>query len=39
MANMMPMIESAKDMMGGIDMSKLGDLSNLAGGLGGEKKQ
>ena len=40
MANMMPMIESAKDMMGGIDMSKLGDLSNLAGGLGnGETKQ
>jgi hypothetical protein len=40
MANMMPMIESAKDMMGGIDMSKLGDLSNLAGGLGNsETKQ
>jgi len=40
MANMMPMIESAKDMMGGIDMSQLGGLADLAGGLGnGEKKQ
>lgn len=38
MANMMPMIESAKDMMGGIDMSQLGGLADLAGGLGGAKK-
>ena len=34
MENMMPMINSAKDMMGGIDMSKLGSLADLAGNLG-----
>lgn len=39
MSNMMPMINSAKDMMGSIDMSQLGGLADLAGGLGGEKKQ
>jgi hypothetical protein len=38
MSNMMPMINSAKDMMGSIDMSQLGGLADLAGGLGGEKK-
>lgn len=40
MSNMMPMINSAKDMMGSIDMSQLGGLADLAGNLGGsEKKQ
>lgn len=40
MSNMMPMINSAKDMMGSIDMTQLGGLADLAGGLGnGEKKQ
>ena len=38
MSNMMPMINSAKDMMGSIDMSQLGGLADLAGGL-TEKKQ
>ena len=37
-SNMMPMINSAKDMMGSIDMSQLGGLADLAGGL-TEKKQ
>lgn len=39
MSNMMPMINTAKDMMGSIDMTQLGGLADLAGGLGGEKKQ
>ena len=34
MSNMMPMINSAKDMMGSIDMSQLGGLADLAGTLG-----
>ena len=34
MSNMMPMINSAKDMMGSIDMSQLGGLADLAGSLG-----
>jgi hypothetical protein len=38
MSNMMPMINSAKDMMGGIDMTQLGGLADLASGLGAEKK-
>lgn len=38
MSNMMPMINSAKDMMGSIDMSQLGGLADLAGTL-GDKKQ
>jgi hypothetical protein len=38
MSNMMPMINSAKDMMGSIDMSQLGGLADLAGSL-GDKKQ
>ena len=38
MSNMMPMINSAKDMMGSIDMSQLGGLADLAGGL-TEKRQ
>lgn len=40
MSNMMPMINTAKDMMGSIDMTQLGGLADLAGGLGNsEKKQ
>ena len=38
MSNMMPMINSAKDMMGSIDMSQLGGLADLAGTV-GDKKQ
>jgi hypothetical protein len=39
MSNMMPMINSAKDMMGSIDMSQLGGLADLAGNLGGSEKK
>jgi hypothetical protein len=39
MSNMMPMIDSAKDMMGSIDMSQLGGLADLAGNLGGSEKK
>jgi hypothetical protein len=38
MSNMMPMINSAKDMMGSIDMSQLGGLADLAGSLGNAKQ-
>jgi hypothetical protein len=37
MSNMMPMINSAKDMMGSIDMSQLGGLAELAGNLSNKK--
>lgn len=37
MSNMMPMINSAKDMMGSIDMSQLGGLADLAGNLSNKK--
>ena len=39
MSNMMPMINSAKDMMGSIDMTQLGGLADLAGGLGDNQKK
>jgi hypothetical protein len=38
MENMVPMINTAKEMMGSIDMSQLGGLANLASSLGSEKQ-
>jgi hypothetical protein len=39
MSNMMPMINTAKDMMGSIDMTQLGGLADLAGTLGDNQKK
>ena len=38
MSNMIPMINSAKDMMGSVNMSQLGGLADLAGSLGDTKQ-
>jgi hypothetical protein len=37
MSNMIPMINTAKDMMGSIDMSQLGGLADLASNLSNKK--